>query len=750
MGMAAVWLTIGCGAAAEREKGSVWHLMTDFGPTDTPQEAQKTFELASQSLIEAGGGVLVISRGVSDAWRPENTSQSAWRVPEPPAVARRWGTGPAVTVLDIRNGVLDVHLPQLEGMRFHRMLNLREQGSTHWRNNPVLELQSSVIHGAGSFSDYVQEDVEAGPDRRVYVLSARGLYPGMFINVHDVPGAYRGRVNRAYIQSLGYDTERNMPFFVADLEFDVPKGAIAHNKIWTPLLHMQTHAHTEDQTEDIRNERFDYSQGDSYMFNARFSYMGDVHSAAGDENGVAYATRIRNLVNAFRGEVQSWDAQTGELQYTSAVNAHTLGSGRPMINMNQDKWVVGDNVIIVRPGHWTIEDPEVFPDPLFEGNTYPTRIIEGSSGNPELRKGGLIRFPADSPVNGDVVGRYFAVDEPTEKVPRSEGVRRWYRICEYTENQDGTRQIRIVRHWWGAKSAGAPTLYREDNYSRDGSVRPLRYVIAPGANVTDVSRGVRSTPRYSKGAAERILVLSPASHRNTEVDFEPGDPLEQAVGPDPFRPIPFRAFISDLVPGVHPDPVLDVAQRGVQRHSLIWARSNARTLEQVQTLPDRKAPFKQYFLFDTAAESGLVFNSDFEDAAIVFRQPGGRKQTVKWYYGENRRATAELSVDPEDGRMHFAGEGGMSSPGGLSRIGGLSASEKKARNLRGVMVPVPAGVNRFEVVFEEQEPDDEYAVFVELSWLTLKAIPQRGATGFTVEFSEAPGENQRLDWMIVR
>ena len=37
-----------------------------------------------------------------------------------------------------------------------------------------------------------------------------------------------------------------------------------------------------------------------------------------------------------------------------------------------------------------------------------------------------------------------------------------------TNDADGTKDIRIVRHWWGAKSAGSLTLYKPDNYSWDG------------------------------------------------------------------------------------------------------------------------------------------------------------------------------------------------------------------------------------------------------------------------------------------
>ena len=45
---------------------------------------------------------------------------------------------------------------------------------------------------------------------------------------------------------------------------------------------------------------------------------------------------------------------------------------------------------------------------------------------------------------------------------------------------DGTKDIKIERHWWGSKEAGSPTLYRDDSYSTDAALKPLKYIIAPG------------------------------------------------------------------------------------------------------------------------------------------------------------------------------------------------------------------------------------------------------------------------------
>ena len=75
-------------------------------------------------------------------------------------------------------------------------------------------------------------------------------------------------------------------------------------------------------------------------------------------------------------------------------------------------------------------------------------------------------------------------------------------------NPDGTKDIKIIRHWWGAKAAGAPTLYKPESYTYDGHDKPLAYIIAPGVNVYDVSDGVES-PQVNVRGSKKILRLAP-------------------------------------------------------------------------------------------------------------------------------------------------------------------------------------------------------------------------------------------------
>ena len=530
--------------------------LEQFGPVNTVDNAEATFQKASSAIIAAGGGIIVIPAQVPDIWAPKNTSQHELRTPAAPAQTKSWKTGPGLTVVDVRGSTTKVMPPQADGMVIQRTLNLAPGESLpHWGYFPLLSLKNTILHGSTSYHDWLQEPVTAGKDQKFYVATIRGIFPGEFVNGLQ----YSGGVPRLCVKSLGYDKEKKMWYFVADTDVDVQKGALISNKNHVNVLSMETFSHTENQTFDVRMWRHNYSQGDNYLFDARFKYMSDVHSTAGDENGVLYAAFVESETAIFRGKVEKWSPETGELKYQSGPTGETLGSGRPIINLNPAKWITGGSVMIVRPGGWdSIPEMEC---PVFEGKTYPTTIEKNKLGIPSLKMGGLIHFSADAPVTDEVVGRYFAVDEKDEYVPNTD-VRRWYLIDSVTKNPDGTKDIKIIRHWWGAKAMCSPTLYKPESFSADGHLKPLKYIIAPGANAYDVADGVNN--------AKRTIKLVPTPFTLTPADFAAGDAVEQAIGPDPFKPTPFRSWLWDQVPGAFPAAVFDIANNGaVMRDSLL-------------------------------------------------------------------------------------------------------------------------------------------------------------------------------------
>ncbi len=731
------------GATSPARKDAAYSL-AQFGPVGTPEQAQATLDRAAEQLIAAGGGVLLIPAEAPAGWVPRNDSQQIWLDPPAPAPTQRWGKGPGVTLLDYRTGTVKVYPPQATGIEINRTLNLaKDQSLPHWDYQPMLRFYNAVLNGSNSYRDWLQEDVPAGKARRFYVPTIRGLFPGAFMNTGDYSG-----VQRLYVQSLGYDAEKQSWYFIADTDADIAKGSLIHNKNHVNVMRMDTYSHNENQTFDVMLWRHNYSQGDNYLFDARFYYMGDVHSTSGDENGVVYAAFVESEVNGFRAQVDAWDPARAELRYKGATKADTLGSGRPLINLNPAKWITNGFVWVVSPATWTDANPGHIPDPVFQGRTYPTRVAPNSLGITSLAIGGLIRFPPEAPITRDVVGRYFAVNAPDEMVPGGNTIRRWYLIDNVTVNPNGTKDITIVRHWWGAKSAGAPTLYKPENYSRDGHERPLPYIIAPGVNVYDVADGVES-PQVNPAGSKKILRLAPAPFTGTAVDFAANDPIEQAIGPDPFKPIPFRSWIWDAVPGAFPAPVFDIANQGaVMRHAVMTVAGDNGKIADAAQRYDRNPAWDNYFVFSAACNNGIVFQGDTGNAAILFAQPNGRAQPIIWRYDDGRRE-ASLTVSPQDGTMTFDG-GGFAAPGGLTAVGGLSGTATPARNLRGIAIPVPAGSRELTVTLPKAEPDDAYAVFVQLSWLTAQAVTTQTATGFTVTFERPPTQPESLHWLLVR
>ncbi|MCX5661624.1 MAG: hypothetical protein NTW19_18255 [Planctomycetota bacterium] len=742
--------------------------LDQFGSVGDGKAAQAAFDAAEKHIIAAGGGVLMIPIETDWNWKPKNTGQRELRTPLPPAPTKGWREGVGMTVVDLRGNHPTVYPSGITGMTVRRVLDLRDGDSLpHWNYNPMLDLQNVVAFGSTSYHDWIQNDTEGGPDTKLQVATIRGLFPGMFITANAWSS-----IQRLCVKSLGYDKADHCWYIVADTTGPIKKGTILSNKNHVNVVKMETFSHNENQTFDLCLWRHNYSQGDNYLIDARFKYTGDVHSTAGDENGVIFAGFVEGHVDAFGGKVESWDPQTGELRFTAGGKADTLGSGRPIININPSKSITAGNAWIVAPASYTDDSKESPENAVFQGKSYPTRVVPNKLGNTSLRVGGLIRLSKEAPVTADCVGRYFAVNQDDE-FPKNSKVRRWYLIDSVVVNADGTKDIRIIRHWWGAKSAGSPTLYNPDNYSHEGHEVALKYIIAPGANAYDVSDAL---PNVGKG---NMLKLAPTPFTGTDVDFAKGDPVEQAIGSDPFHPQIMRSWTWDKVPSMFPACYLDLANFGdVQRHTVMRARGGSGDIAvDAKTWWNHTTTFDRILDFQGTSQNAIVFDADVANAALQFKQPHGRAQPVVWQYGmippvDPNAATApavdadgkpvkpekpkllpakitSLTVSPDSGVMTLDAPA-VAVPGGITKAGGLSGGEKPASNLRGINVAVKAGSKELAVKFAKPELDAEYAVFVELTWPTVRTIVTQTAEGFTVKFEAAPPADAKLHWMIVR
>lgn len=720
------------------------HDLSEFGSLEKSADVQAAYEKAVETL-RTTGGLLVIPSAAFKQIKPVPL-QGLIRTPQPPAETKQWQTGAGVTIVSADAQQTIIQLPPLSGAKIERRVDLAEGDSLpHWGTHPALTIESKLVAGSVSYLDWIQEPVEKGLDRRFYVPTVRGLRPGAFVNIHGHSG-YGGGVTRACIKSLGYDAEKKLHYVVADTSMDHKAGAIMHNKSNTGLVHMTQTSNNDNQTYDMKIIRNQYAHGDTYMYYADFNYMSNVHSAAGDENGNVYAAFIRSKENNFKGKVESVDWANFALTFAGAgaANVDTLGDSRPLINRNPEKALTAGKVIIVPPND---RHRSTAPAPTFEGKQYPAYIGKHDKFNfPELKFGGLIRGDKDAPWTADVVGRFFAVNTPEEKTPT--GNLRWYEISGFKLNDDGTKEIQILRYWWGAKSAGSPQLYQQESYTWDGHVKPLDYIIAPGTYVNDVSRALPGGTRGGK----RTLGLAPHRDQGTNLDFAAGDAVEQAIGPDPFKPQAFRCWMWEDVPGQFPSAVFDIANNGAaSRYAVLNVRGGAATLEEVAKRKEQRPSWDNFLVLEAAATTGLNFKADFADAAVHFHQPT-HDAAMKWNYGATETEPAKeavLTVSHTSGELNFAGNG-VRTNGPISGATGLSGDATPAKNLRGKNVAVAVDAKSVRITFPQPEADGDYAVFLEQSWLSERAVSQKGPDGFTVTFAVAAPADAKLDWMLVR
>lgn len=366
--------------------------------------------------------------------------------------------------------------------------------------------------------------------------------------------------------------------------------------------------------------------------------------------------------------------------------------------------------------------------------------------------GGLIRGSKDCPWDESLIGRFFAVDEKNEYVPgKGKSIRRWYEITGVKQNDDGTKDLMIKRYWWGAKQAGSPTLYNSDNYSYDGHLRPLSYVIAPGAYVNDLREAV-GTKHQTRGIPPYTLGITPGPHTGTEVDFERGDRIVQAIGPDPFKPQLLRGWTWDSVPGAWPASMIDLSNHGATaRYSALSIAGGPATLEACENRQEDRPAWDHGIRLATAMTVGIAFEHDMAEAAILFEQPN-HEQVIRWKHGPREKgkpvADSTLRVSNDTGNFEFAG-GAVEAQDGIVTTG-LSAGETGARNLRGLGLEVKRGAKSVTVTFPEPEADANYGVFIEQTWLTNRAVTGKTARGFTVKFATPAPADATLDWMLVR
>lgn len=790
----AVWmfLNIAIASWAVEVSRNGEYVLTDFGDATTSAAAQETMDKACKWIVGNGGGTLIIPSSVTVPFEIKNIYQKSVM------------GSPSVTIQDRRKGNDIEYLPSMGhrspsgwtfGKEWYRLVNLKEGGLPFQGNFQAMSIRNSVVRGATSYDQAILEAVEKGENRRIYVPTIRGIFIGQNLVLTGGAFGYAPPFDYLVVKEIGWDTEKKVSYLVADLKNDHPKAALLYDKHVTGSLSIGSTSNCDNQTMELAVGRRQYGHGDSMLISGLYVYQGNVFSGLGDERGVVVNAEVSQDPNPFHGTVESVNWKDNAIIIKPGLcNIQKLATSRPLINMNQKKWITGGTVMIVPPDDWpgfifgtkendpmtmvkegiSIKDFPLMKDGVprlktcldqpvknfkytFKGRAYPSLIF-----NYVNYLGGCIIGSPDCNWTSDVIGRYFAVAIPDEYLsqgertagvffPETMGKRntyRWYLIKQFRKNADGTCVIKIERVRFSAVDAGAPVLYNSDNYTWDNHERPLKYIIAPGSLVYDVGDAWKDTASGEVLPSDpRTIRLVTGTDRGTAFDFASDDPIEQAIGADPAIPLPIRIRVFNNVPDTMEAAGVAMSNPGkVAMHAGVSIRGSGNNRDEVAKRKDRQPPWITGLEIASITENGVVFGADVTNSALLFVQPNEHEQPIKWKHSNGETT---LAVDPKNGDMSV--QGGTLAVSGVRMVKGLSGSEISAKNLRQINLKVPAGSKQLEVKFAELEADANYAVMTECSWNTLKSVKDKKAEGFTIVFEKAsPDDGGFLDWVLIR
>ncbi len=593
------------GAETTSDRALNRRVLSEFGPYRTEAEATSTLDKALRALIDQGSGLLVIPRDAPANWYPRNRVQSAF------------GT-PGVTVLDARGGVERVYVPPLgttasDGLRGGNRLIERDATATFpWQG--TYSTEAIVLRfrgGASSYLDRLARPSSRGRDTRLYVVTLRGLFQGQILRVTARPDDLGGEGEWVTVKSLGLDG--TAPFIIADTTSDHPRGALLYNKNVVNGLAVSDTANCDNQSMALKVEKSIFGAGDTFVVSALLNYQGKIMSAAGDEGGLCYAGDIVQDPEVFWGEVESWDRATRSLVFKPGVShPQKLGTSRPIINMNPKKWLREGKVIVVRPGYkYLREEARDLDQPLLVA-------------------------PAGAGWDESLVGRFLAIDEPSESYAADEALslgyagapgrplHRWWHITAMEPRPDGHRNLFVERASWWTSRRGGPTLMRSSNYSTDADhLRPLACIVAPGAWASDVRDGVCGDRPGLVGVAgptdRRTIVLAPSPQTGTRVDFEPSDPITQPLGADVWPPTGVRIRHHQGYPGIIGDASFSSYNAGktqVQAAVEVGAATEGKLDEILARQKDGRPPYGAGIVLHAATGTGLEVRGPVEQAAV--------------------------------------------------------------------------------------------------------------------------------------
>lgn len=708
--------------------------LSDFGASGNLKAAQETFKNAAAKIIAAGGGTLFINSETCREFLPESITQE------------KLGAK-SVTIIDLRDGKYRFVLPSLgyripdnpfgyASMYMDREINQRAINING--DNTILRMANRLISGSVSYFQPISkfEKLSDAETMKIYPLSIKGLYVGMeiFALMGEEKISYGERAASSSVtvrvEKIEWDKKDGLYYLIArKLDSKIPWAKITHliNKASASCMTIYDISNCDvEEASTLQVEKMAFGQGDNFGVGMRFGYMGNIMSTGGDENGNGYTVDTWHLLFSFNGKVESWDPVNRKLVYTvDSDRVNTIGTSRPIINLNQSKWITQGKVAI--EANWSEN-----------GEIDPKGYVRGIGTN----------------WNSDIIGRAIAIDTPEEYCGNPpEGfwkgalkgriIRRWWIITHYEKTSSGEDRLWIERVRHLVYDKAVPTLINEKSYRKE-----LPYIIAPCAMVSDVSEALLKQNKVDlKGedaratkSDKRTIVVLPSPDNGTTRDFAPGDAIEQAVGSDPSHPNGYRVRHREAMPSCNNNSSSFYSMNnGAYPIGAALAVHGGHDKMQV-------ADHSKYFHainVTATCDYGIRFTNTVKKAVLFMEKP---EHKITW---KTAAGNVSLSASPA-GSMNIEGKGISLSAQPMKGVKSISAGNSFGNNLRGINIPVDNGRKEIKITFKEKEPDAEYSLTIQPSWFTRCAVSAKNNDGFTVLFDTPAPADAKIDWQLIR
>jgi hypothetical protein len=345
---------------------------------------------------------------------------------------------------------------------------------------------------------------------------------------------------------------------------------------------------------------------------------------------------------------------------------------------------------------------------------------------------------------------FYKKDELTPLGKASDNVYRWWYI---TEVKDAGAVAGVSRAYFFVDrpnqrssdvATSGPLLFREINVTESKAqvdTRTLRYIIAPGAWVSDVRNGVAGNVLGNEGAQPsdaRKIVLAPG-----HPDLVADDPITNPPGADVLQPSGFRVRHVHQYPAFGPGASFVSENLGrVQVGNGLFIGGTV-IRDPGETMPDaiKRVQKDQRPLYINGAliaaptDTAIRVEAYTERAAVELFQLDCDQDIVWWSSDYSNRSS--LHRDRTSGDFVFTSyksgafaAPNLTGPGGISltRLSGISSTSTAALNVCGFQTVVATKLDASVQFPKEPEPDRRYHVFIQCNWHTQSAVVMRSET----------------------